>query len=55
MVSTATRQRWEKIGSHVLLVPFLLFALFPFYFMAITSVGGVAVSLNAWCSRCRIA
>jgi len=38
MMSTATRQRWEKIGSHVLLVPFLLFALFPFYFMAITSV-----------------
>ena len=28
MASTATRQRWEKIGSHVLLVPFLLFALF---------------------------
>ena len=38
MASTATRQRWEKIGSHVLLVPFLLFALFPFYFMAITSL-----------------
>ena len=38
MASTATRQRWGKIGSHALLVPFLLFALFPFYFMAITSL-----------------
>ena len=38
MASAATRQRWGKIGSHVLLIPFLLFALFPFYHMAMTSL-----------------
>jgi multiple sugar transport system permease protein len=38
MASVATRRRWGKIGNHVLLVPFLLFALFPFYHMALTSL-----------------
>ena len=38
MASAAARQRWGKIGSHLLLVPFLLFALFPFYHMAMTSL-----------------
>ena len=38
MASAATRRRWGKIGNHVLLVPFLLFALFPFYHMALTSL-----------------
>ena len=38
MASGAARRRWGKIGTHVLLVPFLLFALFPFYHMALTSL-----------------
>ena len=38
MVSAETRERWHKIGCHLLLVPFLLFALFPFYHMAMTSL-----------------
>ncbi len=38
MVRAETRRRWGKIGNHVLLVPFLIFALFPFYHMAITSL-----------------
>ena len=38
MTSEAARRRWGKIGTHVLLVPFLLFALFPFYHMAMTSL-----------------
>ena len=38
MASAATRRRWGKIGTHALLVPFLLFALFPFYHMALTSL-----------------
>jgi multiple sugar transport system permease protein len=38
MASTATRRLWGKIGTHVLLLPFLAFALFPFYHMAITSL-----------------
>jgi multiple sugar transport system permease protein len=38
MASVATRRRWGKIWNHVLLVPFLLFALFPFYHMALTSL-----------------
>jgi multiple sugar transport system permease protein len=38
MASGETRRRWRKIGIHLLLVPFLLFALFPFYHMAITSL-----------------
>jgi multiple sugar transport system permease protein len=38
MARAETRRfRW-KIASHVLLVPFLLFALFPFYHMALTSL-----------------
>ncbi|HEY3068298.1 MAG TPA: carbohydrate ABC transporter permease [Methylomirabilota bacterium] len=32
------RQRGGKILSHVLLLPFLVFALFPFYHMALTSL-----------------
>ena len=36
--STKTRRRWGKIGIHLLLVPFLVFALFPFYHMGITSL-----------------
>ena len=36
--SMKTRRRWGKIGIHLLLVPFLLFALFPFYHMAMTSL-----------------
>jgi multiple sugar transport system permease protein len=32
------RAGWRKIGIHLLLVPFLLFALFPFYHMAMTSL-----------------
>ena len=38
MASAGRRQRWRKIGVHLLLVPFLLFALFPFYHMALTSL-----------------
>jgi multiple sugar transport system permease protein len=38
MASVAKRAHWKKIGIHLLLVPFLLFALFPFYHMAITSL-----------------
>jgi multiple sugar transport system permease protein len=38
MASAERRQRWRKIGVHLLLVPFLLFALFPFYHMALTSL-----------------
>jgi multiple sugar transport system permease protein len=38
MASAETRRRWGKIGSHLLLLPFLIFALFPFYHMAITSL-----------------
>jgi len=37
-MTTETRQRWHKIGCHLLLVPFLVFALFPFYHMAMTSL-----------------
>jgi multiple sugar transport system permease protein len=36
--SAKTRKRWSKIGIHLLLVPFLLFSLFPFYHMATTSL-----------------
>ena len=32
------RQFWTKVLMHVLLVPFLVFALFPFYHMALTSL-----------------
>ena len=38
MATAETRRRWGKIGSHVLLLPFLAFALFPFYHMGITSL-----------------
>jgi multiple sugar transport system permease protein len=38
MASTETRKRWRKMGVHLLLVPFLVFALFPFYHMATTSL-----------------
>jgi len=38
MASKETRRRWGKIGIHLLLVPFLLFALFPFYHMGMTSL-----------------
>ncbi|HXJ79672.1 MAG TPA: carbohydrate ABC transporter permease [Candidatus Methylomirabilis sp.] len=38
MGSAVSRRLWGKIGSHVLLIPFLLFALFPFYHMALTSL-----------------
>jgi multiple sugar transport system permease protein len=38
MASAETRRLWGKIGTHALLVPFLAFALFPFYHMAITSL-----------------
>jgi len=32
------RQFWNRVMMHVLLVPFLLFAVFPFYHMALTSL-----------------
>ena len=38
MVRAETRRLWGKIGGHVLLLPFLVFALFPFYHMAMTSL-----------------
>ena len=38
MVRAETRRLWGKIGGHVLLLPFLVFALFPFYHMATTSL-----------------
>ena len=38
MASTKRRRRWGRIGIHLLLVPFLLFSLFPFYHMATTSL-----------------
>ena len=38
MANAKTRKRWSKIGIHLLLVPFLLFSLFPFYHMATTSL-----------------
>ncbi|HEX2828234.1 MAG TPA: carbohydrate ABC transporter permease [Burkholderiales bacterium] len=38
MASVAKRRHWKKLGIHLLLVPFLLFALFPFYHMATTSL-----------------
>jgi len=38
MARVATPRLARKIASHLLLVPFLLFALFPFYHMALTSL-----------------
>ena len=32
------RQFWNRVLMHVLLVPFLIFAVFPFYHMALTSL-----------------
>ena len=32
------RKVWTKVLQHVLLLPFLVFALFPFYHMAMTSL-----------------
>jgi multiple sugar transport system permease protein len=37
-MATAGRTVTRKIGIHLLLVPFLIFALFPFYHMALTSL-----------------
>jgi multiple sugar transport system permease protein len=34
----ARRKLWKKVLQHVLLLPFLVFALFPFYHMAMTSL-----------------
>jgi multiple sugar transport system permease protein len=36
-VTRAQRQLYWKVLSHLLLVPFLVFAVFPFYFMTVTS------------------
>ena len=38
MATLSARQRTRKIVNHVLLIPFLIFALFPFYHMALTSL-----------------
>jgi multiple sugar transport system permease protein len=38
MAGSARRRRMGKILTHLALVPFLLFALFPFYHMALTSL-----------------
>ncbi len=38
MMRAEARRRWGRIGSHLVLVPFLIFALFPFYHMAVTSL-----------------
>jgi multiple sugar transport system permease protein len=38
MPAMATRRLGRKIANHVLLVPFLIFAIFPFYHMALTSL-----------------
>jgi multiple sugar transport system permease protein len=39
MASTAAGRRFgRKVSAHLLLVPFLIFALFPFYHMALTSL-----------------
>ena len=37
-MSLERRRRWRKIGIHLLLVPFLVFAVFPFYHMGMTSL-----------------
>jgi len=36
--SRSSRRLWWKVSSHLLLLPFLVFALFPFYHMALTSL-----------------
>jgi len=38
MAGFGRRKFWWRIGSHLLLIPFLVFALFPFYHMALTSL-----------------
>jgi len=38
MAGFGRRQLWWRIASHLLLIPFLVFALFPFYHMALTSL-----------------
>jgi multiple sugar transport system permease protein len=40
MPSTSRRKRWGKIGTHLALLPFLIFAIFPFYHMVLTSLKG---------------
>jgi multiple sugar transport system permease protein len=37
-MTVARRPRLRKIATHALLLPFLVFALFPFYHMAVTSL-----------------
>jgi multiple sugar transport system permease protein len=38
MARAGRRRRTWKVATHLLLVPFLVFALFPFYYMALTSL-----------------
>src|SRR5438552_13705506 len=38
MAGFGRRKFWWRIASHLLLIPFLVFALFPFYHMAMTSL-----------------
>jgi multiple sugar transport system permease protein len=38
MRSRAARRRWRAAGAYATLVPFLVLALFPFYWMAVTSL-----------------
>ena len=38
MAGFGRRRFWGRVMSHLLLVPFLIFALFPFYHMALTSL-----------------
>jgi len=40
MRRVSTRKRAWKIATHLLLLPFLIFALFPFYHMVLTSLKG---------------
>ena len=38
MAGSSRRKKWGKIATHVALLPFIVFALFPFYHMALTSL-----------------
>jgi multiple sugar transport system permease protein len=38
MFSVRRRRRWGRVAVHLALVPFLVFALFPFYHMVLTSL-----------------
>src|SRR5439155_12976157 len=38
MAGFGRRKFWWRIASHLLLIPFLVFALFPFYHMVLTSL-----------------